>query len=107
MTPIFFRGVGQPATSIDWIHVLGTPGFASVRRVSCQEKLLAELTPELEERVQYAEVSCVEEKHGKYRFLAHCFLDHGNFRILKWRYVSTIYGFLDRNFRILKHEGTN
>ena len=38
-----------------------------------QEKLLAELTPELNDRVQYAEVSCVEEKNGKYRFLAKFF----------------------------------
>jgi hypothetical protein len=38
-----------------------------------QEKLLAELTPELKDRVQYAEVSCVEEKNGKYRFLANFF----------------------------------
>lgn len=34
-----------------------------------QEKLLAELTPELNNRVQYAQVSCVEEKDGKYRSL--------------------------------------
>lgn len=34
---------------------------------SYYEKLLAELTPELKDRVQYAEVSCVEEKNGKYR----------------------------------------
>jgi len=34
---------------------------------SYHEKLLAELTPELNDRVQYAQVSCVEEKDGKYR----------------------------------------
>ena len=61
-------------TDLDWIPFLGKRS----RGVSAlQEKLLAELTPELSDRVQYAEVSCVEEKNGKYRILAHfSFFEH-------------------------------
>ena len=43
--------------------------FCMVHFHPTQEKLLAELTPELNDRVQYAQVSCVEEKDGKYRSL--------------------------------------